>query len=136
MKKILSQINPAVTIAVIETQKEIDTARNDLTQEHEVLQLASCRLQKGHIVKAHYHNQQERNTKKTQESLVVLDGSMLVTFYDIDHKTEVNKTKLNRGDCAILLNGGHKVEILEDNTKFYEFKNGPYFGHEKDRTVL
>jgi hypothetical protein len=43
---------------------------------------------------------------------------------------------LERGDTIILLNGGHGYEILSDNTKVLEVKNGPYVGADKDRERL
>lgn len=136
MKKINSNIDPALTIAVIETIEGIDKKRCDLTAEEEALQLSSCVLHKDHVVKAHFHNIQERNTTKTQESLIVVDGSIKVTLFDIDHKTPIKKETIEKGGCVILLNGGHEIEILENNTKFYEFKNGPYLGREKDKTLI
>jgi hypothetical protein len=33
----------------------------------------------------------------------------------------------------VLLAGGHGYEILEDNTKILEVKNGPYLGASEDR---
>ena len=36
----------------------------------------------------------------------------------------------------ICLEGGHGYEILEDNTRVLEIKNGPYPGPEKDRRRL
>ena len=57
---------------------------------------------------------------------------MKVKYYDID-KTFLCEYVMNEGDCTISFNGGHGYELLKDNTKLYEFKNGPYFGQSEDK---
>ena len=39
---------------------------------------------------------------------------------------------LKPGDVSITFEGGHKLDILKDNTVIYEHKNGPYEGQKKD----
>jgi hypothetical protein len=41
--------------------------------------------------------------------------------------------ELLSGSCMIFFSGGHALKVLEDNTLFYEFKNGPYYGHDTDK---
>ena len=45
-------------------------------------------------------------------------------------------TELGAGDCVVVFKAGHGFEVLEDNTILYEFKNGPYFGVEIDKTYI
>ena len=56
------------------------------------------------------------------------------TIYDID-KSLVEKTILNEGDCYMIVNGGHCIKTLSD-AQLFEFKNGPYYGPEKDKTEI
>ena len=56
-------------------------------------------------------------------------------FYDLNDKI-VKKILLNDGDCVIIYSGGHSLSILEDDTILYEFKNGPYYGPEKDKKFI
>jgi hypothetical protein len=41
-----------------------------------------------------------------------------------------------QGDVLALFNGGHGYEVLEDNTRVLEVKNGPYLGPEVDRRKI
>ena len=43
---------------------------------------------------------------------------------------------LESGDCIVLFSGAHSLECLTDDTLLYEFKNGPYFGPEKDKEFI
>jgi hypothetical protein len=45
----------------------------------------------------------------------------------------LKSVELAKGDTIILLNGWHGYEILEDNSKVLEVKNGPYVGADRDR---
>ena len=40
---------------------------------------------------------------------------------------------MNVGDLAVFVYGGHGYEILEDDTKIIEAKNGPFINVEKDK---
>ena len=88
---------------------------------------------KDKIYKAHKHLKKKGNENViTQESLIVINGKILCTFYDSDG-TFIEEQTISSGDCVITFYGGHKYEILEDNTFFYEVKNGPYLGQIKDK---
>ena len=41
---------------------------------------------------------------------------------------------LYEGDLAVFAYGGHGYEILEDNTKIIETKNGPFIDVDTDKT--
>ena len=86
-------------------------------------------------VKAHKHNVQIRKTSLTQEAWVVLKGKIKAKFYDLDDKL-IFETILKDGDCISIFRGGHSLEVLEDKTIFYEFKNGPYNGVAKDKVFI
>jgi len=64
-----------------------------------------------------------------------MQGSVQVDFYDDDNKVFCSET-LKRGDLAIMLSGGHGYEILEDNTKIVECKNGPFVSVGKDKELI
>ena len=64
-----------------------------------------------------------------------LSGKVRATFYDLDDSL-ILSTELSAGDCAIVFKAGHGFEVLEDDTTIYEFKTGPYFGVEADKTFI
>ncbi len=54
-------------------------------------------------------------------------------LYDEDH-TYLQDFILHEGDLAVFAYGGHGYEILEDNTKIIQAKNGPFVDVETDKT--
>ena len=57
---------------------------------------------------------------------------MKVTLFSESQKY-LDEFILYEGDLAVFIYGGHGYEILEDNTKIIETKNGPFTGVEKDK---
>jgi len=47
-----------------------------------------------------------------------------VNIYDLELE-KINEVILNSGDAILLISGGHGIKTLQ-NTKFLEFKQGPY----------
>ena len=135
MRRIYSKCNPDKLLFVLNRREDINEKRLDLIPPQEYLQLATKSLKNHDIAKAHEHNEINRETHKTQEAWVVLQGRLAVTFYDLD-ETVVLKTQLQSGDCIVLLHGGHSFEVLEDDTFLYEFKTGPFLDIEKDKRFI
>lgn len=131
MEKIYSKINPEVLLHVINKREEINSPRQDLSPEQEYLQVACFSMDKGKKINPHKHIKQIRTTDITQESWLVLEGSIKINLYDLDDKI-IKEEILNPGDCMVTFRGGHDFIVLEDNTKIYEYKLGPYMGREKD----
>ena len=59
----------------------------------------------------------------------------MVTYYDLDD-TFLGIQIIHSGEASFTLQGAHKYEILTDNTKFYEFKTGPYLGQLSDKVFI
>ena len=107
----------------------------DLTPPEEFLQARALNAKAGETFKAHSHFPQDRSTDLTQESIVVIEGSVKVVYFDTEGNV-LGETILKTGDCFVTLRGGHKFEILEEGTLFYEYKNGPYNGLTKDKKFI
>jgi hypothetical protein len=135
MRKIYSKVEPDKLLCVLVKSSDMSEKRLDMTSDSEVLQAAAKSLQKGLIVAPHKHKRVRRETDITQEAWVFLTGSVKAAFYDLDD-TKSLEVILEAGDCAVMLNGGHAFEVLEDNTLFYEFKTGPYMGYENDKESI
>lgn len=135
MKSVHSKIEPNTLIATIMRSGDISEYRTDLSPSEEFLQGCARKIDKSVKVPAHKHIKTLRETTITQESWVIHKGSVRVAYYDIDDSFLL-ETDLHEGDCAILYRGGHSLEVLENNTVFYEFKNGPYFGVDVDKENL
>ena len=135
MQKIYSKVNKDILLLTLIRKDNITNDRIDLSPEEETLQVAVKSLKKRTSFKPHKHNKIRRVTDVTQESWVFLSGRVKAQFYDIDDKI-ILETEMSAGDCVVVFKAGHSFKVLEDNTIIYEFKNGPYYGVEADKTFI
>lgn len=136
MYKIYSKYDSSKLLHVINRGEEI-VDRTNIADDHQFLQLATLRLNKGHTFKPHQHIWKEPLQQKViaQESWVVIQGSVKCFFYDTDGEL-LDVQIIRRGDCSMTFEGGHTYEILEDDTVVYEYKTGPYQGQALDKVFL
>lgn len=105
---------------------------NFITEETDFIQAGSWWYDKGKILDAHTHNEFPRTGNRTQEVVFIVCGSMKVNLYTEDH-VFIESFIMNKGDLGVFLCGGHGYEILEDDTKIIETKNGPFLGVTADK---
>jgi cupin fold WbuC family metalloprotein len=136
MYKIYSKLNPEKHLHTVYRLNDI-TARNEVAEEHQFLQLATLRMDKGKTFRPHQHIWKPTPVEQiiAQESWVVIKGSVEVSFYDTDG-TLLEKQIIKQGDCSMTFEGGHTYLILEDDTVVYEYKTGPYQGQALDKVFL
>jgi hypothetical protein len=96
------------------------------------IQVLSWNHQEGKRLNRHTHLEVPRTATRTQEAIVVLSGHVRTDVYDEERKL-IGQILLGPGECMVFLEGGHGFEILEDGTRVFEIKNGPYPGAEADR---
>ena len=135
MVHVYSVVDPDLMLCVINRGDDIGTKRADLSPQDQYLQCATKKLTKGTTFAPHKHNELIRTTNITQEAWVFLRGRVAAKFWDIDDRL-IYETELGEGDAAIVFRGGHSFEVLEEDTILYEFKTGPYYGVEKDKTYI
>lgn len=129
-----SNINNAILYSVNRKEK-ITEKRNDLCPETEYLQVSCKMLSRGESFKPHKHLPLERKTLTTHETWIIIEGRVKAKLYDIDnliYREEI----LDPGDCLVVFNAGHSMEVLEPNTILYEVKNGPYYGQKLDKVFI
>lgn len=136
MKKIYSKIKKK-TLLHIFFRPTTKNQRINISAENEFMQLCYLNLSKNNKFLPHKHFWKKNNQKKriVQESWVLIKGSAKVTYYDLNEKILTSKT-LKPGDISITFEGGHKLDVLKNNTIIYEHKNGPYEGQKKDLRYL
>jgi hypothetical protein len=105
---------------------------NFVTPDSFFVQAGTWSYNKGKILAAHIHKVHPRKTNKTYETIYIKQGKLKASIYDNDKKF-IKEIILNQGDYAVFAEGGHGYEILEDNTKVLEVKNGPFVSVEKDK---
>ena len=119
-------------LAIVIRNSDWEEGLNFVSSEEDYLQVGIWGYNKGKKLEPHIHLLAPREVLRTQEVVFVKDGRIKADIYT--EKGEFLKSvELRKGDVIILLNGGHGYEILEDNTRVLEVKNGPYVGADKDR---
>jgi len=134
-EKIFSKIKKGTVLHIVHKNKEMKNNRKNISDDSDFLQVACLKLENKQTFKPHKHIECIRETNITQESWVVIKGSVKAILYDIDDNI-IKEVILYPGDCSITFLGGHNYECLEDNTLVYEFKTGPYFGQKKDKVFI
>jgi mannose-6-phosphate isomerase-like protein (cupin superfamily) len=79
----------------------------------------------------HIHKRVERVINTTSEFLYVVDGEMTIEVYSED-EAYVETVVLNSNQALLQHIGGHKIS-LKKGTKYFEIKQGPYFGRYFDK---
>ncbi len=136
MYKIYSKRDPSKLLHLVHRLDEIQE-RTNVADDNQFLQLATLRMQRGKTFRPHRHVWKSPQYDMTiaQESWVVIQGSVEVSFYDTDGIL-LEKQIINRGDCSMTFEGGHTYTILEDDTVVYEYKTGPYYGQDRDKVFI
>ncbi len=136
MIEIYSRIKPELLLHCVHRFGEFNELRKDLISAYHFIQCSSLFMEKDHTFRPHKHIWKHYNGDTiAQESWVVVSGSVLVTYYDIDDSI-LCQIKIFQGDASFTLAGGHTYTILEDNTKVYEMKTGPYTGQINDKVFI
>lgn len=99
------------------------------------VQVLSWEYAAGKQLQSHRHLRAPRTTTHTQEAIVVLSGRVQATIFD-RNRSVAGQCEVGSKEALVLLSGGHGYEILEDNTRILEIKNGPYPGADVDRERL
>ena len=136
MIRIYSKVDPKVLCHMVLRNEEIVEERTDIIDADNFLQLSTLNMPKGKTFRPHKHIWKPGEKKCiAQESWVVIQGKVKVFFFDTDGKS-LQEEFLDPGDSSITLQGGHTYLSMEDNTKVYEFKTGPYKGQKLDKVFL
>lgn len=135
MRKIFSKVNPDLLLHIVNHKHRITKTRCDLCPPEEFLQVATFELVRGQTFKPHKHIKKLVAHDITQESWVIVQGSVEAILYDIDD-TILEKVILEQGDCSITFRGAHNYRCLEDNTLVVEVKDGPYWGQGADKEFI
>jgi cupin fold WbuC family metalloprotein len=99
------------------------------------LQVAYLNMKSEQTFKAHRHIPRPRAIEKTQETWIVVRGSVTVIYYDLDDSLLGQRT-LSPGDLTITLEGGHNYIAHSESTLVVEAKTGPFVGVDADKVPL
>jgi len=119
-------------ISIIYRDSDWVKGLNFITPDELFIQVGSWWYDKGKKLDAHVHKEFDRNSSRTQESIYIKQGSVKVSLFTEDEKF-LQDYILFEGDLAIFGYGGHGYEILENDTKVIESKNGPFISVDSDK---
>ena len=132
MKKIFRDKELA---AIFHTKSDWKEGLDFLTPNETFIQVGTWWYPAGKDLKAHKHIVNERSITHTQETVVIMNGSIEIHLYD-EKKSIFHREILKEGDVGIIFSGGHGYRVLEDQTKVVEIKNGPFHSVEKDKEMI
>ncbi len=121
-----------VILAIVIRDSSWEEGLNFVSSECDFQQVGTWGYNKGQKLNPHIHLIKPRTISRTQEVLFIKEGALRANIYD-ENEQFLEAVELHQGDTMVLLAGGHGYEILEDNTKVLEVKNGPYLGAFEDR---
>lgn len=121
--------------AIVVRSDQIQEGLHFYTPDSSFIQLGTWKYPKNKILRPHAHRTYERVSTVTQEFVFVKRGMIRMNVYDAADKL-LQSVTLNQGDFALIYQGGHGYQILEDATEVIEVKNGPYPGLEADKRVI
>lgn len=125
-------------IARIIGAEELDGPFKFFTEDEDNLQIARWNHPKGYQCKPHLHNLLPKTIHLVHEAIFVLRGELKVTFYTPEGRPVAERI-LREFDICHSMSCGHGYEVLTDDTKIVEFKNGPFSGdkdYDKERTLI
>lgn len=129
MKEIISDNQ---LIAKIVSPEDWTKGLNFFTDNDDFIQVGSWWYDKERYLADHIHLKYPRTGKRTQECVFVVSGRMKINFFS-ENQEFLESCEVGQGDFAVIFGGGHGYEILEDDTKILETKNGPFTSVEKDK---
>ena len=120
------------TLALVVRDEDWEEGLNFVSSKEDYQQVGIWGYNQGKKLAPHIHLVAPREVLRTQEVVFVKEGRIKADIYT-EKEEFLKSVELKKGDIMILLNGGHGYEILEENTRVLEVKNGPYVGADKDR---
>lgn len=111
-------------IAIVHKDSDFRDGKTFYTDNNKDFQFGTFKLEQGEIIENHIHNLQKREINNTSEAIVVIKGSLKIMLFD-NEKNFIDSVIINTNDAILLFEGGHGIEVIEES-KFIEFKQGPY----------
>ncbi|MSR71077.1 MAG: hypothetical protein EXS50_00175 [Candidatus Taylorbacteria bacterium] len=103
---------------------DIDHGSNAVTDASHSLQVVTLKYPKGASTKIHQYSGAVKKTVGIQKHIIVINGKIKIDLY-IDENTKVNEIIIGKGESFILIEGGWKINFIEDS-ELIETKNGPF----------
>ena len=123
-------INEDILIAQVYDINAMDGI-NFPTPESATFQFGFGQISENKVLIPHIHKRVKREIETTSEFLYVIHGEMVIDVLDEEERFS-EKVILNDNMALLQFIGGHKIEI-KSGTKYFEIKQGPYYGRDFDK---
>lgn len=127
-------VHEGTLYAVLHRAEDWEPGINFVTPGDSFCQVGTWLIPPGRY-NAHRHLEAERDNGVTQECVIVVQGALGVTLYDLEGRP-FRTVELGPGDFIVTLTGGHGYEILSEGTRVIEAKNGPHLPPDQDKQTL
>ena len=107
---------------------------NFATEDDKFIQLGIWNWKKNKTLDAHFHNWFKRESYRTNEFIYVVKGKVKTNLFT-EEGDFIDSFIINKNEGMILYEMAHEYKILK-NSIVIESKNGPFFGVEKDKTLI
>ena len=114
--------------------EKYDGGTNFITESFLPMQLSIFSTKFFKHLPAHIHLENKREIKTTSEFIFVLKGNIKVNIFD-KNENIIDTFYLRKEEALLQFEGGHEF-FIEPNTIFFELKQGPYLGKDKDKKEI
>ena len=101
------------------------------TPESATFQFGFGQISENKVLIPHIHKRVKREIETTSEFLYVIHGEMIIDVLDEEERF-IEKVILKDNMALLQFIGGHKIE-MKSGTKYFEIKQGPYYGRDFDK---
>jgi len=125
-------------VARIIGAEELDGPFKFFTENDDHIQISRWNHPRGYKCKTHRHNSLPKIIYRVHEAIFVITGELLVKLYSLDGEPIAQRI-LRPLDICYSMDCAHGYEVLTENTRVVEFKNGPFLGDEfydRERTIM
>jgi hypothetical protein len=129
---IIEIVHEDVLLAIIDDIKNFAPGLSFYGKREDNIQVGQFCYGKGKVLRNHRHIERQRIAKKTQEILIVMQGSCEARTFAPTGKDLIDTRILKAGSFYVSYNGGVGFTVLEDDTRMLEIKNGPFIVNNDD----
>lgn len=117
--------NELLHILVPLDNMEVFESRRNIGDDSNALQIGLLNLERGMGPSTHFHNPTTKTITQTQECWVLTNGTISITFCDVDGK-ELDTKIIEAPALISTLRGGHSFNVLSERVNMIEIKAGAF----------
>lgn len=122
------------SIIAIKVDFSLLTNSEFLTDDSQEFQCGFGVVDRGYEFEPHMHKINKRSVVNTSEFIQVLSGHLKITIYDPEERI-VDTVDVTSGQGFLQFFGGHAI-VAKDDTRYFELKQGPYYGYKFDKQSM